>query len=73
MWAIRNKRTKKWLYGTNFDRNGRPYQLTSFDCVMTWDEYSGAEIEYRQRRCGKDYELVPIKIEVAEYDRNHNC
>ena len=62
MWAIRNKRTKKWLYGTNFDRNGRPQQRTSFEWVMTWDEYNRAEIEYQRRRCGKDYEIVPVKI-----------
>jgi hypothetical protein len=70
MWAIRNNRTKKWLYGTNFDRNGRPQQRTSSERVMTWDEYSSAEIEYQRRKCGKDYKIVPVKIEeVNREDR----
>lgn len=72
MWAIRNKRTKKWLYGTDFDRNGRPQQRTSFDMVMTWDEYKYAEMDFKWRRCGKDYEIVPIRIEVVESDGNNN-
>lgn len=69
MWAIQNRRTKKWVYGTNWDRDGKPVQRTSFDRVLTWEDYQDAAIEFRRRRCGIDYRIVPIKIEEVNDER----
>ena len=65
MWAIRNKRTKKWLYGTDYRYYPR-HQRTSEDCAMTWETEEEARHEMRHRGCGKDYEAVPVRIEVLE-------
>ena len=60
-YAIRNKRTKKWLYGTWY-QDGRTIQRTSHDRCMTFDSYEYAKHEMMLRKCGKDYEIVSIKI-----------
>lgn len=64
MWAIRNKRTKKWLYGTDYSYcDGKPRQRTSFDRCMIFDSYETAVLEFRIRECGVNYELVLVKVE----------
>lgn len=76
MYAIRNKRTGKWLYGTDYrypyhyhmaghERPSRR-QRTSNERVITWETRQQAEIELVTRRCGKDYEVVPVKLEAIE-------
>lgn len=60
-YAIRNKRTKKWVYGT-WKQDGRTVQRTSHDMCMTFDSYENAKHEMKFRKCGKDYEIVPVKI-----------
>ena len=63
MWAIRNKRTRKWMYGTKWTNNYDARQLTSNDQVMVFDTYEQARLEMRWRQCGRDYEIVPVRIE----------
>lgn len=65
MWAIRNKRTKKWVYGTWW-QDGRDIQRTSDDMARLYDDYESASADMRHRRCGKEYELVPVKLIMAE-------
>ena len=65
MWAIRNKRTRKWLFGTWW-QNGRVIQRTSDDMAMIFETEEYAKNEMRWRKCGKDYEAVPVRIEVLE-------
>lgn len=74
MYAIRNKRTGKWLYGTDYryhyhraghDRPSRR-QRTSNERVMTWETRQQAEIELVARGCGEDYEVVPVRVEALE-------
>lgn len=60
-YAIRNKRTKKWVYGT-WKQSGRTVQRTSHDMCMTFDSYENAKLEMMLRKCGKDYEIVPVMI-----------
>lgn len=88
MYAIRNKKTKKWVYGTNFrSRHERKYprsgsviwngkdgfnpkslisysQFTSFEKALTFETYIEASIAFNYRRCGNDYEIVPVKLFV---------
>jgi hypothetical protein len=67
MYAIRNKHTRKWLYGTDRSyADGKPRQRTSDDRAMLCETYEDAQLEYRLRRCGKDYEIVPVRLEALE-------
>ena len=65
MYAIRNKRTKKWLYGTDY-RYSPPHQRTSKNKVCVFEDYKTAELEFKFRGCGNDYEIALIKIEAEE-------
>lgn len=65
MWAIRNKRTRKWLYGTDY--RYRPFhQRTSRDRVLVFGNNLEANIEFKHRQCGKDYEIVLVRIEAID-------
>ena len=65
-WAIKNTKTGEWLYGTNFG-NGRNTQNTSHNRIQTWESKILAEVEFRWRKCGRDYKVVPVEIvEVTE-------
>ena len=65
MWAIRNKRTRKWVYGTDY-RHYPPTQRTSEDKALILETAEEAEAEMRYRRCGKSYEAVPVRLEVLQ-------
>jgi len=61
MYAIRNKKTKKWLYGT--DRRYHPWhQRTSEDRALILPDFECAKLEFLSRRCSKEYEIVLVKI-----------
>lgn len=62
MYAIRNKRTRKWLYGTDYRFYPRK-QRTSFDKAMIFESEQEAKNEFRWRMCGKSYEIIPVRIE----------
>lgn len=72
MYAIRNKRTGLWLYGTDYRYHSAGYdrpsrrQRTSKERVMTWETRQQAEIEFVARGCGEDYEVVPVRLEALE-------
>lgn len=65
MWAIRNKRTKKWLYGTDYRRNPAT-QRTSHNRAITFETKEDAEHELEYRHCGKSYEIIPVEIILRE-------
>lgn len=64
MFAIRNKKTGKFVYGT--DKRYMPHhQRTSKDQMLTFDEFIYAAAALKHRRCGKNYEVVelePMKV-----------
>jgi len=65
MYAIRNKRTKKWLFGT--DRRYHPWhQRTAEDRALILPDFDTAKLEFLARQCNKDYEIVPVRLEVIE-------
>ena len=33
---------------------------------MLFENYEAAELEFRLRRCGKSYEIVPVRIEELQ-------
>lgn len=66
MYAIRNKKTKKWLFGTD-RRYFPPHQLTADDRVLIFPDRKCAELEMTSRRCNKNYEAVAVQVtEVKE-------
>ena len=67
MYAIRNKNTHKWLFGTDFTYHPHR-QYTSSEKVLTWETESDARIEFIHRECGKSYEVVPVMLLELEED-----
>lgn len=63
MYAIINKRTKKWVYGTWW-QDGRRVQRTSSERLLTYERREDAELDFHCRRCGRDYQIVQVKVEV---------
>jgi len=61
MYAIINKRTKKWLYGTDY-RYSPNHQRTSHERVLVFEDFESAKAEFIVRKCGKDYDIVPIAV-----------
>lgn len=67
MYAIQNKKTKKFVCGT--DRRYNPYhQITSNDAALTYEYDFEVETDFKIRQCGKDYKIVKVEIKVLEYD-----
>lgn len=64
-FAIKNKRTSKYVYGTDY-RHFPPTQRTSTDKMLLYDSREDAEMDFRHRRCGKDY--IVIAVIVTETD-----
>lgn len=74
MYAIKNKRTGKWWYGT--DKRYWPFhQRSSFDQAVTFEDWeveevddaigeAGIEAFMRSRRMSKNY--VPVKVRLVE-------
>ena len=64
MYAIQNIKTGKFVYGTDYRYFPR-HQRTSFNQMLTDDEYYFAECDFLSRGCSKDYrivELEPVKV-----------
>lgn len=65
MYAIQNKRTKQFVYGTDF-RYDPTHQRCSFNQCIIFDTYESAEAAMLLRRCGKSYRVIPVKIVEVE-------
>lgn len=63
MYGIINVRTRKWLYGTDFNRHT---QRTSYERALLFEDLEDAEIAFKHRKCGKDYRIVKCRLEVME-------
>lgn len=59
-YAIQNIKTKKFVYGTDY-RYNPPHQFTHFNGALTWTTKENAEINFKIRRCGKDYRVVELE------------
>jgi hypothetical protein len=64
-YAIRNRRTKKFVTGTDY-RYFPPHQITSTDSAYIYEDEECAIHGKNIRGCGKDYEIVPVMIEVIQ-------
>lgn len=61
MYAIKNKITGQWLYGTNY-RGYPPIQRISNRQALIFETLEDAECEFKRRECGKDYKIVEVKL-----------
>lgn len=61
MYAIRNKKTGKWLYGTDY-RYYPFHQRTSYEKALTFEDKWDAEMTLKARRCNKNYEVVKVEL-----------
>ena len=77
MYAIRNRKTKKWVYGTDFrmkhprikkreisGKNFSHEQKTSFNKALIFGDLIEAQVEFEYRACGHDYEIVEVELKV---------
>ena len=75
MYAIQNIKTGKFVYGTWFGywpNLGKNRQRTSKDEMLTYATAWQAQIDFKKRRCGKDYRIVVLKtIEVKRVTDLH--
>ena len=61
MYAIRHKRSKMWVCGTDY--RPMPYrQKTSSSIALTYRSYSLAKVDFALRMCGQEYEIVRVRI-----------
>ena len=68
MYAIRNRKTKEWVYATDY-RQFYPQtrmfkQITSKHQALTYNDKEYAEIDLMSRRMPRDYEVVEVKLTV---------
>lgn len=66
MYAIRNKRTKKWLFKTDFER-GVAKHRTSENKAIIYPTYESADCEFKLRGCSaREFEIVHVELTVLE-------
>lgn len=65
MYAIRNKTTNQWLFGTDYREY--PYkQRTSNEKAMLFEDREEAEYQFKNRGCNKEkYEMVKVRLEIV--------
>ena len=65
MYAIRNKITGQWLYGTDY-RECPPRQRTSNRQALTFETLEDAEYEFKKRECDKhEYEIGKVQLRIV--------
>ena len=71
MYAIRHKRTKKFVYGT--DKRYNPFrQRTSHKNALLFEYDFEVETAFLTRRMSKkNYEIVPVELVVKGEEREH--
>lgn len=71
MYAIQNIKTGKFVYGTDYRYHPRR-QFTSKDQMLTYATDWQARLDFKRRRCGKDYRIVVLKtVEVKRVTDLH--
>lgn len=66
MFAIINRKTGKFVYGTDY-RYNPPHQRTSEEQLLTYETEEAAELDLRCRRASHSkYRIVKIEVKVLE-------
>lgn len=62
MFAIRNKKDNRWVYGTDY-RSNPPKQRLSNNKALLFEEQEDALLELALRRMNRErYEVVEVKL-----------
>ena len=61
MYAIKNTKTNKWVRGTDY-RYSPYHQFTSNQQALTWESEAEANLQFKHRRCGKNYKVVELEL-----------
>ena len=69
MYAIQNRRTKKYMTGTDF-RMTPHRQFTSHDEAKTYGRLISAARDFQSRQCGVEYRIVSVSLSVMEVVRD---
>lgn len=75
MYAIINKKTNKFMYGTDYkstkesnycyNKHGRIHkQRTSFNCAKLYEYAFEAEIDLKSRMMSKDYIVCKVNLSI---------
>ena len=63
MFAIINKKTKEWVFGTDY-RYHPPHQRISTEQALTYYDREYAEVDFKVRKCNKNYEIVEVELRL---------
>ena len=69
MYAIINKKTKQFVYGTDYRQrynNNTAKQRTSLDEALTYSCKEQAEVDMRCRHMSNDYEVIEVKLLILD-------
>lgn len=70
MWAIRHKKTGRWVYGTDF-RMQPHHQKTSEECALTFESSFDACVAFDSRDCSRTlYEVVEVRLTLVPKEEN---
>lgn len=71
MYAIQNIKTGEFVCGTDYRYHPR-HQITSNDQMLTYATDWQAQLDFKRRRCGKNYRIVVLKtVEVKRVTDLH--
>lgn len=62
-YAIRNKQTGRWVYGTDYRYHPRR-QMTSENRFIVYPTLEAAKQDFKFRHCGKAYQICKLWAEV---------
>ena len=64
-YAIINKRTCRFVYGTDYRYHPYQQRTSPFKAII-YDDLFFAEVDFKCRRCGRDYKIVKVDIVVRD-------
>ena len=67
-YAIRNRRTKKWWYGTDYITRPERQQMSTEKCYLFDNEEFARLIMISRGMTSRTYEIVKVKIVEVEED-----
>ena len=66
-YAIKNVRTGRFVYGTDY-RYNPPHQRTSSFRALVFDDFGSAQLARQLRKCTSYYKIVPVEIKEQEHE-----
>lgn len=70
MFAIVNKKTSEFIYGTDFNHNPH-LQRTAKNQALLFAYGFQVEFEFQHRQCSEDYKIVTVVLNIL-HDATHD-